>query len=115
MLPCYQQFDVQKCFVLKMCLDTHTHNRLDIMPLESIPVYHRRVYMSVGPTDNFLGWMKVTFISLPICAFVCVSIFHMCNFMFSQNFHAYRKLIYILYFLFINSFMSFINSDNLKK
>lgn len=71
--------------------------------------------MSVGPTDNFLGWMKVTFISLPIYTFVCVSIFHMCNFMFSQNFHAYRKLIYILYFLFMNSFRSFINSDNVKK
>lgn len=30
----------RRIFILKMCLDAHIHNHLDIMPLESIPIYH---------------------------------------------------------------------------
>lgn len=61
--------------MLKMCLDTYVHNHLDIMPLESIPVYHRRIHMSVGPTSRFLCWTRVTFISLCIRVFVCVCVY----------------------------------------
>lgn len=91
-----KQFEVQNYFVLKMCLDTHTHNHLDITPLESIPICHKRIYVSVGPTSRFLSWMEVTFISLHIRVFVRVCIFCTCIFMFSQNFHIYRKPMNIL-------------------
>lgn len=94
--PGSKQFDVRNYFVLKICLDTYAHNRLDIMPLESIPIDKKRIFMSMGPASRFLSWKQVTFKSLFLHVFICVCIFCTCIFMFSLNFHVYRKLMNVL-------------------